>query len=285
MTLAMQIVPFSDACAKLLTAQHGASPMQAAWARIVFAALFLLPAGAATLTNRTLTAWKTAKPFWIRGACWASSTVFFFTALRDNPLPSALALLFVAPLFVAICAPMLLKEPFSPHRIAASLAGFGGVLLVLRPATEEFQPSLLWALLAGLCYGGYLMAVRKGGETSDISGGGATFLTMITAGILAAPFALLQWQTPDVTQLAIMAAMGALSALGHYLITKSCEYAKASQVAPFNYTEIAGASVASYWFFSELPGVQVYGGIAVIAAAGIYVAAADLRAAKTFNLS
>lgn len=274
MTLAMQIVPFSDAFAKLLTAEYGTPLLQTAWARIVFAALFLLPAGMSAFPRAFSAGRRLWKPYFLRGACWAGATVFFFAALKDNPLPSALALLFVAPLFVAACAPMLLGESFSLRGLAASGAGFCGVLLVLRPGAETFSPSLLWALAAGICYGGYLMAARRGG---GLGGGGATFITMIAAAILVAPFALWQWRAPSGAEFALMAAMGGLSAAGHFLITKACEYAGASQVAPFNYTEIVGASAASYWFFSELPAPQVYAGVAIIAAAGIYVAAADLR--------
>ena len=119
------------------------------------------------------------------------------------------------------------------------------------------------------------MAARRGG---GLESGAATLMTMCAASVLVAPFALWQWQTPDGAQWALMAAMGGLSAAGHFLITKACECAGASQVAPFNYTEIVGASVASYWFFSELPAPQVYAGVALIAAAGVYVAATESRA-------
>ena len=284
MTLAMQIVPFSDAFAKLLTGEYGYSPVQTAWARIIFAALFLLPAGASALRPASPRALlQKIKPHLPRGACWAGATLFFFTALKDNSLAAALSLLFIAPLFVAAIAPFALGEPFSRRRLFALVVGMGGVLIVLRPAADDFSPSLLWALLAGLCYGGYLMAARRaaGGLNEDgLGGGAATFMTMLAAAILVAPFALAEWRQPEAAHFAIMALMGGLSAAGHFLITKACEYANASQIAPFNYAEMGGALFAGWLFFGELPAPLTYAGIILIIAAGVYTALHDLRAAR-----
>ncbi|MGI9307082.1 MAG: DMT family transporter [Gammaproteobacteria bacterium] len=282
MVLAMQIVPFSDAAAKVLTGEYGYSPAQTALARIVFAALFLAPAGAfffrPPFAPRAL--WQKIKPHLPRGACWAGATLFFFAALKNNPLAAALVLAFVAPLFVAAAAPFLLGEKFSPRSLPALIAGFTGVLLVLRPAATDFSPSLLWALLAGMCYGGYLMTTRRDGVANAIGGGAATFMTMLVAGIFTAPFALAEWQTPETAHFALMALMGALSAAGHFLITQACKYANASQIAPFNYTEIGGALLAGWLIFGELPQPPTYAGIALIIAAGVWTALRGPRAAR-----
>ncbi|MBE8158199.1 MAG: DMT family transporter [Betaproteobacteria bacterium] len=284
MVLAMQIVPFSDAAAKILAGEYGYSPAQTAWARIVFAALFLAPAGAAALRPAAPRIfWQKIKPHLPRGALWAGASMFFFAALKNNPLTASLSLLFVAPLFVAAVAPFALGEPFSRRRLLPLAAGFIGVLIVLRPAAADFSPSLLWALLAGLCYGGYLMAARKtGGAAGEdaLGGGAATFMTMLAAAILAAPFALAEWRQPEAAHLALMALMGALSAAGHFLITKACEYANASQIAPFNYTEMGGALLAGWLIFGELPDLAALSGIVLIIGAGVLTAAQDYRAAR-----
>ncbi len=276
MTVAMQIVPFSDGLAKILTGEHGLSPSQTAWGRIFFAALFLAPV--ARVHTRFRRGGKSflrlMRPYWLRGACWAGATLCFFAALKSNPLPQALSLLFVSPLFVAIAAPFFLREKFLVSRLGLLLAGFAGVLIVLRPASDDFSPSLLWALGAGLCYGGYLMATRRGGE---LGAGAGTFMMMLAACILVLPFAAAEWRTPSLLEWSLMGLMGGLSAAGHFLITKSCEHAEASQVAPFNYTEMAGALAVSYLFFGELPLPLDYAGIALIMSAGVGVAVIDGR--------
>ena len=278
MALAMQIVPFSDAAAKILTGAHGYSPAQTAWARIVFAAVFLAPAAAALRPFGPPRAfWRILKPHLPRGACWAGATVFFFTALKNNSLAASLSLLFVAPLFVYAAAPFALGERFMVRRLPPLAAGLCGALVVLRPAADDFSPSLLWALAAGLCYGGYLMAVRRTGE-SGLGGGASAFTTMCAAAVLVAPFALAEWRNPEPAHLGLMALMGGLSAAGHFLIAKACEYADASQIAPFNYTEMGGALLAGWLIFGEFPDSAAFFGIVLIVGAGVFAALQDLRA-------
>lgn len=158
MTLAMQVVPMTDAIAKYLTAQLEAPVLQVAWARSAFQALWILPlaffsaraAGGALFGGRRS---KASLPAFgghvLRGALWAGATVCFFAAIKDNPLPNALAVLFVAPLVVAATAPVLLGESFNAARALAVAVGFAGVLAVLRPAAADFNPSILFALAAG----------------------------------------------------------------------------------------------------------------------------------------
>lgn len=288
MFLAMQIVPITDAIAKILTADYGFSPGQTAWARIMISAIFLLPFGYARLKiGRDLPPSKLPllrgigcffailRPHWWRGLFWVGATFFYFAAIRDNPLPNALALLFIAPLFVAAAAPLLLGERFSLSRLVAVIAAFGGVLIVLRPSADSFSPSLALALAAGLCYGGYLMATRRARQNTD---GVHTALTaMLTAAILASPLLIADWKTPSLSAAGLMFAMGGLSALGHYFIAKSCEYADASQLAPFIYSEMIGALLLSYMLFGETPDAVATIGIAIIMAAGLSVMMQDTK--------
>ena len=270
MTLAMQIVPFSDAAAKILGGEHGYPPSQIAWWRVAFSALFLLPFGMRALPSfqNGAAMWRATLPHWPRGACWAGATWFFFAAIQHNPLPSSLALLFVAPLFVAVCAPLFLPEKFSRRSVAAAAFGFVGALIILRPTAEDFSPTLALALLAGLCYGGYLMLTRRAGLRAG--GGQTALMTMLAAAVLLAPF--VDWQWPEKEHWPLILMMGALSALGHWLIAQSCRRADISKLAPLNYSEMLAAALISVWIFNEVPNATAAIGIAMIVAAGIFTA-------------
>jgi drug/metabolite transporter (DMT)-like permease len=296
MTLAMQIVPITDAIAKYLASEMSAPVFQVAWARSAFQVVWILPlayfsaraAGDALFSFPSsrrlgdaafLSSKKTLRALgghFGRGALWAGATMFFFAALSENPMPNALAVLFVAPLVVAAGAPLLIGESFDPKRALGVAAGFVGVLIVLRPAAADFRPSILFALAAGACYGGYLMATRAamrgGGRPAQIA-----FYAMFAAALISTPLALAVWEAPNAKGWALMTLMGLISAAGHYLITKACEYASASLVAPFNYTEIIGACVISYLVFGDLPRGAAWAGIALIVGAGVYVSLAEYR--------
>ena len=282
---AMQIVPATDSIAKILTADF--EPTQIAWSRTFFQALFL--ASALALVNFrargervSAIVWQPwnwgafLRPHWIRGFCWAGATVSFFVALRENPLPNALAALFVAPLAATALAPLFLGERVRPFYALCALGGFCGVVVVLRPAAADFRPSILFAVAAGLFYAGYLLATRFSA---------ARFVPLenalgaaLTGLLLLLPLALWRWDWPSGGEWALMILMGAMSAFGHWLIAFACRFAPMSFLAPFNYTEIVGASICSWIIFRELPDAVGWLGIAIIVSFGVTLSLAEWRA-------
>src|SRR5262249_46059158 len=62
-----------------------------------------------------------------------------------------------------------------------------------------------------------------------------------------------------------------LGGAGHIFLTESYRYASASLVAPFDYTAMIWALVLGYAMFGETPTVEIIGGSAIIAAAGLFV--------------
>jgi len=275
MVAGMLVVPLLDLCAKLLAADYPV--LQISWARFAFHFLFLLPLvslrGLAWWQMPPLPAQQIARSLYLLGA-----TVFFFVAIRDNPIPVALALLFISPLLVTLLSPLLLGERFQLSRLLAAGVGFLGVLVVLRPSTGAFRPTLLLALLAGLCYALYIMTTRR------VSGLATPLLTLFytaIAGLLIMSLLLpWVWKWPDLQGWTLMALMGLFAAAGHFLIIKACEYASASLLAPFNYTELIGATTVSYLWFGYLPDAWVWLGIAIISGSGIYLSLQELRKPK-----
>lgn len=71
--------------------------------------------------------------------------------------------------------------------------------------------------------------------------------------------------------------MGMFAAIGHFLIIKACEYADASLLAPFNYTELVGATGVGYFVFGYFPDAWVWAGIAIISGSGLYLSIKELR--------
>ena len=277
MLAAMQVAPFTDAIAKMLVVHWGHSAMQVAWARSLVQSLALAPLALWLIPPPRLT--KPRPPparrlvsHALRGLCWALATLFFFMSLKYNPLPSALALAFVAPLVVAALAPLLNERPHAAE-LLATITGFGGMLLVLQPG-GDFSPSLLLALAAGVFYAGYIMLTRHaawGSPASTVSSAGAF------AALFLLPLALWQWQWPTAPALLAALAMGLLSACSHWMLARACDFAPASALAPLMYTEIIGASLASWLLLSELPNNLAWVGIAVIMVSGAFVSLVRTR--------
>ena len=275
MVAGMLIVPMLDACAKILSADYAV--LQVSWARFAFHFLWLLP----IVTWRGYRWWRVPTSPWLhlsRSAFLTLATVCFFLAISVVPIPNALALLFVSPLAVTLVAPFLLREPFSPARVSAAAVGLVGVLIVLRPGTSDFSPMALFAVAAGLSYAMYIITTRR------VAGQGPPLVTLFYTAVVGF-FTLsltmpVVWIWPDARGWGLMALMGLLAAAGHFLVIQACEYADASLLSPFNYTEIVGATAVSYWIFGYFPDLWAWLGIAVICGSGIAISLWELKPAR-----
>jgi drug/metabolite transporter (DMT)-like permease len=271
MIVGMMVIPIMDILAKMLAAQFPV--LQIVWGRFIFNVVWLIP----FLIWRKEKWWAVPRHPWIqifRGLCLLSSTFFFFLCIKSNPIPNALALLFVSPLIVTLLSPFVLGEPFGLRRLLATLFGFIGVLIVLQPNSDEFQPSLLYALVAGLSYALYILVTRKVSTTSSPLM--TLFYTAVVGTVAITPWIPIVWVPIDSEALLLFAAIGLIAATGHFLVILSCQYAPASLVAPFNYTEIIVATMLSYLFFDYLPNAIAWLGIAIICVSGIYISLREI---------
>jgi drug/metabolite transporter (DMT)-like permease len=206
----------------------------------------------------------------LRSLTLTFATLFFFAAIQSNPIPNVLTMLFVSPLVVAILAPFILSERFDVAIGTAVLLGFFGVVVALQPNAEQFRPSLLLGLGAGVCYALYIVATKKLSLSAPPLL--TLFYTAVVGAVVLSPLVALVWIAPTPKALLLMASMGLVAAIGHFLLIKAFEFATASELSPFNYFEIVGATLLSYLFFDFLPSSQSLIGLMLVIGSGLYVA-------------
>ncbi|MGI9296327.1 MAG: DMT family transporter [Gammaproteobacteria bacterium] len=275
MFAAILLVAAMDAVAKILTATL---PLPlVVWFRFVFHSLWLTPAIVFLARGR-----RRAECFRrrdipghaLRGACIALATVFYFAAIADNPIPDALAVFFVEPVFVMFLAAAFLGERLRPRRIVAAAVAFAGVIVVLRPGGGHYAPTILFALAAGFCFAAYIVATRAFAMRGSpvVNAWGAA----VAAMLWCAPAAFWHWQTPD-GEWRMLILLGAFAASGHFFFTSACRFADASLIGIFHYAEIIAAAVVSYFLFRHIPDGGVWAGFALIAGAKIALTLAEMR--------
>src|SRR5690606_5327468 len=155
---AMVLLPLMDGLAKGLSERY--SVMQVAWARYVFHLLCMVPILLLRFEPRALVPQRLPLQL-VRGSLLLSATVLFFFALSTMPQATVLAIFFVSPAVVTVLAPALLGERVGTWRVVAVIAGFLGVLLILRPGSGLFGWGAIFALGAGVMHGFYMVFTRR----------------------------------------------------------------------------------------------------------------------------
>ena len=92
--------------------------------------------------------------FWplVRASFMCGAYLSFYAALPLLPLSKAAAAFFTGPLIITLLAALLLGERIGPRRVLAILAGFLGVVCIVRPGAEGWSPVALLPVLAACCY-------------------------------------------------------------------------------------------------------------------------------------
>jgi drug/metabolite transporter (DMT)-like permease len=211
----------------------------------------------------------------LRALFLIGTSLFFTTGLRYIPLAEATAVNFLAPLLVTALSVPLLKETVTRAQWLAVLAGFVGVLIVVRPGGSLFTPAILLPLSSALCFGFYQLLTRKLSEidsptTSNFLAG--IFNTLIMSALL--PFF---WTSLDWHHGILMIGLGTCGMLGHLLLTQAFRHAPPAMLAPFSYGQILFAGLYGYLIFNHTPDVYGVVGIVVICLSGLAVAWAQRK--------
>ena len=207
----------------------------------------------------------------MRVAFGTTSFVTFIQALKVIPLGEAVAVSFAGPLFITALSVPLLAEKVGPRRWAAVGVGFVGVIVILRPGAEVFQPAALWALASAGFYAMAAIATRKlamAASTSAILVWVNTYVLVVMAtGVIV----LDTWVDPGWRDMAFLIGFAIASTIGQYLGVEAFRRAAPSLLAPFDYTALVWAALLGFFIWHDIPTWSLAAGSAVLVASGLYI--------------
>jgi len=198
-------------------------------------------------------------------------TVGFMTAIALTPISSASAILQATPLAVTLGAAVFLREPVGWRRWSAIIAGFIGVILVIRPGLAGFNALSLFAVMGVV--GLSLRDLMTRTVPPSISSYQLSFLGFLTLVPAAALFSLFSDRvfvplTPLVSgQVVGMVLLGAIS---YYAIVAAMRLGEVSYVTPFRYSRLIFALIFGMAVFGERPDTLMLLGSLIIVGSGIY---------------
>lgn len=265
-----------DASGKWLV-MAGVPVLMVAWVRyaghsLLMTAVVLPSRGTAIFRTRSLSRQL------VRGLMMITTTVLFFSVLGRLPLAEGTAINFMAPLFLMAMAPWLLNEPHRLHRWLGVLAGFSGMLIVVRPGAQLDPIGVVLGVATALAFAFFQISTRRVAHDDPLTTNyyGGLFGTI--ALTLALPWF---WKSPDLNgwQWLLLASTGVTGFLGHWLQIAAYRKSPATLLAPFSYVQIVSATALGWLVFGQVPGLWTAAGIGLICLAGLGVALTEARMA------
>jgi len=205
----------------------------------------------------------------IANLCWANAVIVL-------PLATVFAIEFMMPVWAGVLAVLFLGEKMTVSRAGTIALGFLGVLIILRPGIEAFQPAALGVLLASLGY-----AISNIG-TKKLIPVQSTIAILFWMNVMQIGFALIGTDPLFPLRLSGMQwvwacgiALGGTSA--HYFLTNALRVADAIVVIPLDFLRIPLIAFVGWMFFGERVDVLVFVGAGIIMAGIIWNLRAEMR--------
>jgi len=194
-----------------------------------------------------------------------------YYALSHINIAEAQTLNKTAQFFTVIIAWLFLGEQLRMRQIAAVAVAFSGVLLITKPGfagSDGF--ALAMGLLGGLAAGSAYACTRRlavlGIPVRFIVAFFSSFATLACVPFLVAS----GWNAMNVTQYLIIIAAGGAALIGQYGITAAYRFARAGELAAWDYTNILFTVLFGLFCFGQVPDVFAFAGMALVVSAALF---------------
>lgn len=240
---------------------------EVAFFRFFFSSIVLLPFvfyyGKNTL--------KTSRPFVhiLRGLLLFFGMTSWTYGLTIAPVTTATVVSFSIPLFTLILAVFFLNENIIWQRWVVTVVGFIGLVVTLKPHAEDFNPEILYFVLAAISFAMLDIINKKFViKESMIS---MLFYSAIVTAVVSLPVASQYWLTPSGFELALLFVLGSSGSLILFFLLKAFSMVDATATAPYRYLELVISAIAAYCIFNEFPDKSTLHGAVIIIPATLFI--------------
>ena len=200
----------------------------------------------------------------LRALCGVASLACLIVAYQHLDFASATALAYTTPLWVILLSMIFIGERPGWRRLLATVVGFFGVLIIIRPL--PVWEIGVWAALASAAFGATALSflrhlIRR--EATD-----TLLFYFFVFGILISIGPTMIWGAfPTGKELALLAVVSTFGMAGLGFACNAFGVADATVVAPFDFMRLPLASVIGIIVFAELPDMWLLLGSVIMIAA------------------
>lgn len=244
-------------------------PFEIAFFRNLAQFLLMLPwvAAAGLHVVRTARTWAHVR----RSMFGISAMLTWFWVVTQMPIAEATAISFSAPLFTTAGAALFLGETVGVRRWSATVVGFLGVLMIIRPGIHDVGLAQIMALMAAVLIAGSMLSNKSLARTESPN---AMVLWMgVYMSLFSLPPALAVWTWPDSWVVWVwLGGLGVVATAAHLCISRAYGKSDASFIAPFGFAQIPFVALLGFVLYAEMPDAWSVLGAALIIGSGVYIA-------------
>jgi drug/metabolite transporter (DMT)-like permease len=234
--------------------------------------------------------------FWplVRASFMCGAYLTFYASLPLLPLSTAAASFFTGPLIITLLAALLLGERIGPRRILAVIVGFVGVVFIIRPGLEGWEPVALLPVLSAFCYAIGIIITRWRcrdepnfalSMVHNLLYAGIGLLGVVALELVPAspetradwPFLTTSWMSLGAFAGGLILFTAATHLVGVLCSVRAYQLDDASRIAPFEYSYLAIMPVYDVAIWNNWPTPLTLLGMTLICGAGIFVARREGR--------
>lgn len=214
----------------------------------------------------------------LRSVIGLSTSITVILSFKLFPMTQVYTFIFATPLLVTILSIPFLGEQVGWRRWSATILGFMGVLVAMRPSKALFlDPIQLLPILIPI-FASIAMVITRRALAVERSATISVWNNIFLIFFVTLP-ALFLWQPMSMAQFIGCASSGILGGIAAYISMESNRFMPASQVAPFQYTQFFWGLLLDWRLFKKIPENSwsyqgfnnwVYIGAGVLIFSGIY---------------
>lgn len=202
-----------------------------------------------------------------RAGIGLSGMYLYFYVIGQMPLAEAILVKLTVPFILPLITWAWLGEKITTRTAWSILVGFFGVMFVLRPGTDTFQPVALLGLLAAFFQGEAKVSIRKMSDTEP--GHRIVFYFGLIATVVSAIPFLWSPSLPTGSTLYYLIAIGITATIGQLCMTHAYKVANPGQIGPYTYSCVIYAALIGWFFWGETLLITTLIGSALIIVAGL----------------
>ena len=209
--------------------------------------------------------------FLMRSATDMLSALFFVWAIATTPLSSVSAVLQTAPLMITLGAVIVYREAVGSSHWTAIFVGLIGVMLIVRPMSEAYQPSAWLAVLATFCVALRDLLTRAiADHIPSLTISTYSFFAVGLGGLILLPFGP-KFIQPSPYIWWLLGGATILGTFANFMLILATRWGDASIIAPFRYTRLVFSILLAVLVMDEQPLWETWIGATMIVVSGCYI--------------